>query len=154
MRSRRSSPSTIRLVSAQETWPIRTAALWPDADPRLVALPDDDVGIHLGAFRDGVLASVLSLFPDASAWRLRKFATLPELQGCGLGSALLLDALERARNAGARGVWCDARAEAVAFYARFGFRAEGFPFEKSGRPYIRMSFAANTDGRVFGDRPS
>lgn len=129
----------IGLVHARDTWPIRAAVLWPGASEHHVVLGDDEAGMHFGAFHEGALASVLSLFPDAPDWRLRKFATRWEKQGCGIGSALLRHALAYAGKAGAQGIWCDARYESTDFYRRFGFRTIGMPFEKSGRQYIRMA---------------
>jgi len=144
----------IALVHARDTWPLRAAVLCPGGSENDVVLVDDEVGIHFGAFHEGVLASVLSLFPDAPDWRLRKFATHSDKQGCGIGTTLLQHALLYARKAGARGIWCDSRDETADFYRRFGFRKIGMPFEKSGRLYIRMTVSLPTDERVGQGTPS
>jgi len=60
--------------------------------------------------------------------QLRGMAVLPGYQGAGVGGALLRHVQEMA---GLNGwdLWCNARADAVAFYAKHGWQVDGAPFE-------------------------
>ncbi|KAK8092014.1 hypothetical protein PG997_002375 [Apiospora hydei] len=71
--------------------------------------------------------------------RFRKFATDPQWQGRGVGSALLRYAIVFAVTEGAESVWCDARTSALGFYQRFGMDREGEEFLKGEVPYFKMS---------------
>ncbi len=73
------------------------------------------------------------------AWRLRSMATAPELQGGGVGSAVLRLALDKVRQAGGALLWCNARLPARGFYERAGFSAFGSAWEEEAiGPHIVM----------------
>ena len=131
----------IRRISAPETYALRHAVLWPDKPLAYVHIPEDEHGLHFGAFRAGELVSVVSLFVTGAEARFRKFATHPDQQGRGIGSALLRHLMQEAARLGARRLWCDARADAADFYRKFDFTAEGETFYKGPVPYVRMSRA-------------
>lgn len=128
----------IREISPAETHSLRHTVLWPDRPIEYVKLPEDDVGRHYGAFIDGKLVSVISLFLDAGSARFRKFATQKSYQGMGIGSTLLQHTIEAANKSGAEAIWCDARSSALPFYQKFGFHTEGDVFHKGGLPYLVM----------------
>ncbi|KAI4862741.1 GCN5-like N-acetyltransferase [Hypoxylon rubiginosum] len=135
---------TVRPISAAETYALRHAVLWPDKPMAYVQLPDDLDGQHFGAFTNGSpaeeLVSIISLFIDDSGEaRFRKFATAPDWQGKGTGTALLKYTIEAAVKLGATSIWCDARQSALGFYRRFGMSGEGAVFFKGEVPYLRMS---------------
>ncbi|KAI1801307.1 GCN5-like N-acetyltransferase [Daldinia bambusicola] len=157
---------SIRPISAEDTYALRQAVLWPNKPLSYVQLPDDLDGQHFGAFvsnnnddndeehnknsssRDSKqnpeesLVSIISLFDDGSgAARFRKFATAQLWQGKGVGSALLSYTIEAAARNGATSIWCDARQSALGFYQRFGMSGEGEVFFKGEVPYLRMSRA-------------
>ncbi|KAI6091539.1 GCN5-like N-acetyltransferase [Hypoxylon rubiginosum] len=138
-------PVTVRPISAAETYALRHAVLWPDKPMSYVQLPEDLDGRHFGAFTNGdgkpeELVSIISLFVDDSGEaRFRKFATAPEWQGRGIGSALLKYTIEAAVKLRATRIWCDARESALGFYRRFGMSGEGAVFFKGEVPYLRMS---------------
>jgi ribosomal protein S18 acetylase RimI-like enzyme len=80
-------------------------------------------------------------------WRLRGMATVPELHGAGVGSAVLSAGLaEVVRRGGAR-VWCNARTAALGFYRRHGFLVSGEEFvtPESGIPHYRAARRLNQD---------
>lgn len=129
---------TIYPIAAADTYALRHAVLWPAKPAAYVQLPDDAAGQHFGAFVDGELVSVISLFSDGAAARFRKFATAPAYQGRGIGSQLLAYTIAAARATGAASLWCDARQGALAFYQRFGLQPEGAAFYKDGIPYRRL----------------
>jgi GNAT superfamily N-acetyltransferase len=130
----------IRPISAEETFPLRHSVLWPDKPPSYVQLPDDATGQHFGAFINDKVVSVISLFIDSETneARFRKFATAPEWQGKGIGSALLRHTIDAATRDGAKAIWCDSRRSAEAFYGKFGFEVEGDEFFKGEIPYVKL----------------
>ncbi|MDO7874658.1 GNAT family N-acetyltransferase [Hymenobacter sp. ASUV-10] len=128
----------IRLITPADTYALRHQVLWPDKPLDYVRIDDDAAGCHFGAFRGEELLSVISLFITGPEARFRKFATHPDYQGQGLGTALLQHVLSEARRQGARRIWCDARQDSAGFYARFGLQPEGEIFYKGPIPYQRM----------------
>ena len=58
-------------------------------------------------------------------------ATDPAVRGTGAGRALVAEVLARVAGLGGDLVWCDARAAAVGFYERMGFRVLTEPYEIS-----------------------
>lgn len=123
---------TIKQIQPEETRLLRHLVLWPhrptvadctiDIDHR----PD---AIHLGAVLDGQIIGVCSLFqmdtPKLSQvrqYRLRAMATHPEFRGTGAGRALVEEALRRVGEMQQDVLWCDARAVALGFYDRLGFK--------------------------------
>ena len=132
----------IQAITAAQTYDLRHRVLWPDQPLDYVKLPDDDAGQHFGAFEAGQLVAVISLFvnPGGEA-RFRKFATEPARQGRGIGTALLRHTIAAAVAQGAQALWCDARQQTLAFYARFGLRPAGDVFYKGPIPYVRLQRA-------------
>lgn len=131
---------TISPITAEETLPLRHSVLWPDKPFEYVRVPDDDLGYHAGGFIEGQLVSVISLFVNeqTAVARFRKFATHPNFQSQGIGTQLLNHVIEKARQAGASELWCDARLTAAAFYERFGMQADGGIFYKGPIAYSRF----------------
>jgi GNAT superfamily N-acetyltransferase len=128
----------IRPIAPADTYALRHEVLWPDKPLDYVKIADDAAGYHFGGFYEGELRAVISLFITGEDARFRKFATHPDFQSLGLGTALLRHAFAEARRRGARRIWCDARQDSAGFYARFGLQPEGEVFYKSSIPYVRM----------------
>lgn len=128
----------IREISAAEALRVRHRVLWPGKPADFCRVEGDDQATHLGGFVNGKLCTVLSLFDEGETVQLRKFATLPAMQGKGLGSALMRAALDDVATQGKR-ITLHARESAVGFYQSFGFQQQGAPFEKYGKPYIWMA---------------
>lgn len=124
----------IREIQTEATYPIRQQALYPTNDFSKVLLSDDAKGKHLGLFVQDRCVSVLSLFEKEDGIQLRKFGTLPEFQGKGYGTALLLHAL--AISVGR--VYLNARLEKMDFYLKFGFVETKETFTKNGFDYCVM----------------
>ncbi|MEP3209762.1 MAG: GNAT family N-acetyltransferase [Maribacter sp.] len=111
----------IKSITAKETWPLRHAVMWPQMPFDFVKLPEDPDGYHFGLFIDKELVSVVSLFQTADGIaQFRKFATLANRQGKGYGAKLLSHLIEFAQKQGFRALWCNARADKIAFYKKFG----------------------------------
>nr|WP_213017960.1 GNAT family N-acetyltransferase [Hymenobacter negativus] len=119
---------------------MRHQVLWPDKPLAYVKVENDAAGQHFGIFRHDELVAVISLFVDGAEARFRKFATRPDCQGQGLGSALLQHVFAEARRQAAQVIWCDARQDSAGFYARFGMQPEGEIFYKGPIAYVRMAF--------------
>ncbi|ACT96468.1 GNAT family N-acetyltransferase [Dyadobacter fermentans] len=128
----------IQKVTAGDLIDIRHSVLWPDKPREFVKVPEDDSGIHFGLYFSGELVSVISLFADGQDIRFRKFATLPDFQGKGLGSKLLQHAISYAKAQGYKRMWCDARTDALRFYERFGFQKFSEPFLKEHISYYKI----------------
>ena len=142
------SSALVRAISAAETRPLRRSVLRPhQTEDALVYLGDDEpTSGHFGAFLDDRLVGVASVFRQANPlraqpapYRLRGMATTPEVRGRGIGSLLLVAALDFAAVGGGSHMWCHARVPAVPFYQRHGFRAEGEAFEiQDIGPHLHM----------------
>lgn len=94
--------------------------------------------MHFGVYLDQRLVSVASIYIDGTQARLRKFATLNDYQGKGIGSALIEYVLTYLREYRIQYLWCDARESARSFYQRLGFKVFGERFFKSSVPYFKM----------------
>ena len=130
----------IQPIEPAQTYALRHTVLWPDKPLAYVQLPEDAAGQHFGAFVEGALVAVISLFIGADGVaRFRKFATEPAWQGRGLGTALLRHVIAQAQAQGASQLWCDARQRALPFYQRFGLAPVGEVFYKDEVPYVRLS---------------
>ena len=133
------STPDIRPILPAATYSLRHQVLWPDKELEYVKIENDEAGQHFGAFQHDELVAVISLFVENSEARFRKFATRPDCQGQGLGSALLRHVFDEARQRGADRIWCDARQDSAGFYQRFGMEPEGAVFYKGPIPYVRMA---------------
>ena len=135
--------ANIRNISWEDTMPIRHKVLWPDKSIEFCHLEGDSTALHFGYFLNNRLVSVASIYPSANSARLRKFATLPEVQGQGIGTQLLNHILSTINNEDIDQFWCDARESAIEFYKRFGMTPEGNRFYKAEVPYYKMSIKLN-----------
>lgn len=141
----------VGIVDERTTRELRRAVLRPHLGPD-DPLPGDELaggGVHVGATTaDGTVAGTCFVYPDpcpwlpasTAAWRLRQMATAPDLQGRGVGRAVLAAAVEHVRTQGADVLWCNARETAAGFYERNGFRRYGAVFtdERHPIPHVRM----------------
>ncbi|MEG3221731.1 GNAT family N-acetyltransferase [Vibrio gigantis] len=129
----------IKQISATAVLAVRHQVLWPDKPMSFCRVPDDDQATHYGAFVGEMLVCVASIYIQGHEARLRKFATLPEFQGQGIGSNIIEHSISNLKDLNIRYFWCDARTTALGFYQKFGMAAEGSEFEKSGVRYYKMS---------------
>ncbi len=96
----------------------------------------DPVSVHALAFDgDGVAVGTGRLLPDGHIGRM---AVLRHARGSGVGGALLRALMAAARERGFGEVQLNAQTHALAFYARFGFVAEGEEFDDAGIPHRAM----------------
>jgi GNAT superfamily N-acetyltransferase len=138
----------VRVITSDETWPLRLAVLRPNRPIEAVQYPGDDARTtrHFGAFREGRLLGIASLYlaemperPGVSAIQLRGMATAPEARGLGLGRALVHECIAFTRGNGVQLLWCNARTSAVGFYCKLGLEIVGEEFEiPDVGPHFRM----------------
>jgi predicted GNAT family N-acyltransferase len=95
---------------------------------------------HFGLFGpgDALLACLLAVPVDGRSARFRQMAVRADQQGRGLGRQLLLAAEDDLSACGRRTFTLHARATAIGFYARLGYRLEGPGFTEVGIPHRLM----------------
>ena len=129
----------IKPITAKDTLPVRHTVLWPDKPIEFSQLADDSKCLHFGIFVDQHLVTVASVFLQNDKARLRKFATLHDYQGNGLGRAMLEHIETQLAHTNCKLLWCDDRTTATTLYERFGMQRTGELFYKQHIPYYRMS---------------
>lgn len=140
----------IRRITVEEALPIRHCVLWPDKTMEECRVEDDESGEHFGVYIDNKLVCVASVFiielvstkplnKKQKTARLRKFATIEEYQGKGIGSFVLTHIIDFLQQESIGLFWCDARENAISFYERFGMSKQGERFYKGGIPYRKMA---------------
>ena len=129
---------SIKEIKSTEAIPVRHKVLWPNKEIEFCKVSGDESAWHFGAFVGELLVCVASVYPNDKSARLRKFATLQEYQGQGIGTIVLSHILETLAHKGITIFWCDARESALGFYRRLGLKIEGNRFYKSEVPYYKM----------------
>lgn len=128
----------IRIISTQETLPLRKKVLKPFLTEEECVNPGDDLTstYHLGLFYENKLASISTFiqeshpdFPAKFSYRLRGMATDQAFQGKGLGGILLREGVEFLRSKGCDFLWFNARIKAFSFYEKLGFSYYGPLFD-------------------------
>ena len=98
--------------------------------------------ILMGAFEDDrLLGCCLLTRMDAFTIRLRQMAVPNNMQGKGVGRALMIFAENIARDLGYRKLCMHARQTAVGFYQKLGYSISGEPFEEVTIPHYIMEKA-------------
>lgn len=139
---------TIRSITHADGAAVRAKVLRPDG--RKVAAGasqyEDADAIHLGAYRNGSLAAVVSFTPydedglkTSHSYQLRGAATLEHMRGEGVGTALISAGIEECRRKNVSRIWCNGRSTARTFYERLGFLAVGAEFVTSTGPHYRFT---------------
>ena len=90
---------------------------------------------HVVAIADGVPVGTGRLLPDGHIGRM---AVVRAWRKKGVGNALLMALLDEARNRGMSRVLLNAQIQALPFYLRYGFHAEGEEFLDVGIAHLRM----------------
>ncbi|MDB5274967.1 MAG: acetyltransferase family protein [Chitinophagaceae bacterium] len=128
----------IEQITPELTWRLRRDVLYPGEYKHNMGMPEDEHGTHFGAFADGKLVGVVSLFHEGGNFQFRKFAIDPSVQQQGIGRQLLQYITDQAAENGATRLWCNARSTATGFYAKAGFTETGDTFSKNGFEYVIM----------------
>jgi ribosomal protein S18 acetylase RimI-like enzyme len=95
--------------------------------------------ILIGAFEEEKMLGCCMLITEApNSVRLRQMAVLNNLQGKGIGRALMQFAENIARDRGYQKITMHARKTAVGFYEKLGYRITGQEFEEVTIPHYIM----------------
>lgn len=101
---------------------------------------DDALRYHFCAASQGAVLGSVSLKPlDRESLQLRQMAVAEDRRRERIGARLLACAEDWARGEGYRLMVLNARLGAEGFYARFGYVAQGEPFDENTIPHIRMT---------------
>ena len=93
----------------------------------------------IGAYEDDkLLACCMLVEENPRTVRLRQMAVLNDLQGKGIGKALMIFAENLARDRGYRKITMHARKNAVGFYEKMGYVRVGNEFEEITIPHYLM----------------
>lgn len=128
----------INEVPYEEVLKLRHEVMYPDKDIDFVKLPDDNMGLHIGVYENGVLVSVMSVFLHGREVQFRKLATLRSEQGKGYASALMQWLIDYANDMKFDKLWCNARESAIGLYKKFGYQETDNRFTKNGYRYVVM----------------
>lgn len=131
----------IRVITWEETIPVRQSVLWPNKSHEHCHVDGDIDGLHFGAFIDEELVCVASVYLTLNKARLRKFATDTRYQHQGIGSKMLAHIIQSMKSRQVRHLWCDARESAIDFYKRFGLETCSERFYKIDIPFFKMEVA-------------
>ncbi|MBD0350982.1 MAG: GNAT family N-acetyltransferase [Flavisolibacter sp.] len=87
---------------------------------------------------DQMIGCCMLVEEDPETVRLRQMAVLNDLQGKGLGRALMNFAENLARDRGYKKITMHARKNAVGFYEKMGYKRKGGEFEEITIPHYIM----------------
>lgn len=130
-------------VSYSDVLDIRQKVMYPQENREFCVLPDDEKGLHIGYYIDGIPVSVVSLFLENRELQFRKFATMIEYQNQGYGSKLMEWVLDYANDIQFSRVWCNARLNKTEFYKKFGFTETNMTFSKDGHDFVIVEILNN-----------
>jgi len=95
--------------------------------------------LHIAAYEDDqMLGCCMLVEEEPGTVRLRQMAVINDLQGKGIGRALMQFAENLARDRGFKKITMHARKNAVGFYEKMGYRKRGEEFEEITIPHYVM----------------
>lgn len=111
--------------------------------PLGMLLTDEDINkdkdsILIGAFEEEKMLGCCMLVKNSDKILLRQMAVKNDLQGKGIGRALLNFAEALARDIGYDEIWMYARKNAVGFYEKLGYSTSGEEFINLTIPHVIM----------------
>ena len=102
-------------------------------------LEGEKENLHIAAYEDDqMLGCCMLVEEDLQTVRLRQMAVLNDLQGKGIGRALMQFAENLARDRGYRKITMHARKNAIGFYEKMGYRKQGDEFTEITIPHYVM----------------
>lgn len=102
-------------------------------------LEKEKSNLMMGAYEDDkILGCCMLVEEDPQTARLRQMAVLNDLQGKGVGKALIQFAENLARDHGYRRMTMHARKNAVGFYEKMGYKVQGTEFDEVTIPHVVM----------------
>src|SRR5437763_7883138 len=95
--------------------------------------------LHIAAYEDDqMLGCCMLVEEDPQTVRLRQMAVINDLQGKGIGRALMQFAENLARDRGYKKITMHARKNATGFYEKMGYRKRGTEFQEITIPHYVM----------------
>ena len=95
--------------------------------------------LHIVAYEDErMLGCCMLLEEEPQTVRLRQMAVMNDLQGKGIGKALMQFAENLARDRGYKKITMHARKNALGFYEKMGYKTKGKEFEEITIPHYVM----------------
>lgn len=95
--------------------------------------------MHMAAYEDDQILGCCMLVKEGDdTVRLRQMAVVNDVQGKGIGRALMQFAENLARDRGYKRITMHARKNAIGFYERMGYRKKGDEFMEITIPHIVM----------------
>src|SRR6478752_7605792 len=95
--------------------------------------------LHIAAYEDDqMLGCCMLVEEEPQTVRLRQMAVMNDLQGKGIGRALMQFAENLARDRGYKKITMHARKNALGFYEKMGYKKTGTEFEEITIPHIVM----------------
>ncbi|GAA4318439.1 GNAT family N-acetyltransferase [Flaviaesturariibacter amylovorans] len=105
-------------------------------------LEQEKNNILMAAYEDDQMLGCCMLVEEApDTVRLRQMAVLNDLQGKGIGKALMTFAENLARDRGYKKITMHARKNALGFYEKMGYRKQGTEFQEITIPHYVMEKA-------------
>jgi ribosomal protein S18 acetylase RimI-like enzyme len=102
-------------------------------------LEKEKKNLLIGAYEEEIMLGCCMLVEvGADAVRLRQMAVLNDLQGKGIGKALMNFAENLARDRGYKKITMHARKNSVGFYEKMGYKLVGTEFEEITIPHFVM----------------
>jgi ribosomal protein S18 acetylase RimI-like enzyme len=102
-------------------------------------LEKEKENLLIGAYEDDIMLGCCMLVEEgADTVRLRQMAVLNDLQGKGIGKALMNFAENLARDRGYERITMHARKNSVGFYEKMGYKLVGTEFEEITIPHFVM----------------
>lgn len=94
--------------------------------------------LHIVGVRGERVCACAVLVPQGKAMKMQRVAVAEDLQGQGIGGAIMRYCERVAAGHGAEKVYVHARDTAVPFYEKNGYVAEGEMFDEDGIPHLKM----------------
>jgi predicted GNAT family N-acyltransferase len=95
--------------------------------------------LHIAAYEDGkMLGCCMLVEENPKTVRLRQMAVINDLQGKGIGRALMQFAENLARDRGYKSITMHARKNATGFYEKLGYKKIGQEFQEITIPHFVM----------------
>lgn len=102
-------------------------------------LEKEKENLLMGAYEDDVMLGCCMLVEEKpQTVRLRQMAVINDLQGKGIGKALMQFAENLARDRGYKKITMHARKNAIGFYEKMGYKKMGEEFEEITIPHYNM----------------
>lgn len=102
-------------------------------------LEKEKINLHIAAYEDDrMLGCCMLVEEDPQTVRLRQMAVMNDLQGKGIGKALMQFAENLARDRGYKRITMHARRNALGFYEKMGYKKIGKEFEEITIPHFVM----------------